>query len=123
MISSCHLEYVGQQTKSGSEKKVTTVRLVPLTHASLKKAARTFDKSQSEIVEEALSDYFQKYNLLCRYQLHVTSDQIILMRLEETKDPRVVEVSARNGVPPHQLIVQYREKLKEPVDLIQEEGE
>lgn len=108
---------------NSSKKTVTTVRLFEDIHAKLKKAAYVFSKPQSQIVEEALLDYFDKYSFNCRYQLHVTADQIILMELKGDQQSRVVEVAARNGVPPRQLVLQYQQKLKEPVDLVENQGD
>lgn len=101
------------------KKRGCTIRLPIPVIKSLKQAANAFAKSQSDIVEEALKDYFKKYNLDYRYLLHVTKEDVVLMKVEGDKPPEILEVTKRNGVSPEDMAQQYRVSLRGPVALVE----
>ena len=104
-------------------KKVTTVRLEEHTHEQLRRAAYHLGHTQSRIIEDALSDYFQAHNLDNGYQLTFTDTSIVLLQQRQDRPPKVLEVHKRNGVPPQEVASKYRTKLGEPVRVIVQKGE
>ena len=100
-------------------KKGITVRLKETSDSFLEYASITLGKSKSLIVEEALLEYLEKNNLLGGYQVNLTSTSVILMRTGNS--PEILEVRDRNGVPPEKIADEYRQKLRAPVRLVDQE--
>ena len=105
-----------------AEKRTTTVRLNPVIKDRLDKAAFVLKRSQNQIIEEALQEYFEHRGLVERYQVTMTKDHVVLIKLNKDQ-ATVVEVTPRNGVPPNQVAENYATKLQRPVDLVGVEGE
>jgi group I intron endonuclease len=100
-------------------KVTTTCRLPASTLDRLKMSVfLRLGNSQSDIIDEALRDFFEKHKIYTRFQLHVTDENYILMRCDEGQPPRVLEVTVRNGEPPEKTAYAYRVKLQEPVDVV-----
>ena len=104
-----------------SNKRGTTIRLSQVTRERLQNASRILDESKCEIVEQALHDWFTTHNLIEGYQVNLTENSVVL--LETGDQPRILEITERNGIPPQEVAQQYKEKLQAPVRLvIQEES-
>ena len=103
-----------------SEKIGTTLRLSAPIKDQLSQAALILRRTKSQIVEEALLDYFKKHGIGGAYQLTLTSKSAVLLRLDDP--PRVLEVTERNGIPPDKIAKKYSEKLQSPVRLVVEES-
>jgi hypothetical protein len=87
----------------------------------LSSAALVLNKSQNEIVVEALQSYLDDCGVGNPYQLTLTKDSVVLLELSDP--PTVIETSARNGVLPEALKLQYQNRFNRPVRLVvQEEG-
>ena len=95
----------------------TTVRLSPETAEKLKVYSFAAHGSQTKLIEQALVEYFERHKLPERYQLNVTKDHTVLVRIEGEK-ASVVEVSQRNGVAPETIAERYASQLHSPVDLV-----
>jgi hypothetical protein len=104
-----------------SEKIGTTLRLTKSTRDRLNQAAVILRRTKSQIVEDALADYFEEQGIGGAYQLTLTSERAVLLRLDDP--PKVLDISERNGVSPEKIVKKYSEKLQAPVRLVlQEEG-
>jgi predicted DNA-binding protein len=104
-----------------ADKSATTIRLSPPMKIYLKKATTVLMRSQSDIVEDALSEYLEKRGLLSEYQLNLTKDKVYLVK---TGNPSyIIEETYRNGVSPSALQNQYQGKLQANVRLVIQESE
>jgi hypothetical protein len=100
----------------------TTVRLSSEVAEKLKLYSFAVHGSQTKLIEQALVEYFEKHKLPERYQLNVTKDHTVLVRIEGEK-ASVVEVVARNGSPPEAIVKRYSSQLHSPVELVLQDAE
>jgi hypothetical protein len=100
----------------------TTVRLSAETAMKLKAYSFAAHGSQTKLIELALVEYFERHKLPGRYQLNVTKEHTVLVRIEGEK-ASVIEVSSRNGAAPETIAERYSSQLHSPVDLVLQEGE
>lgn len=115
---SLNAEKVQRKVRARSPRKTTTVRLEEKFLSQLAQASWIFGKTQSDVVQDALEEYFAKYHLAAKYQLHVTEDSLVLMKLSKDGPPQVVEVTKRNGAGIDRLVDEYRTRLQEPVEVV-----
>jgi predicted transcriptional regulator len=99
----------------------TTVRLRASTKLTLDKAAAILDRSHSSIVEEALLDLFNKYNLTTRYQVHVSDSWVVLAEINR-EEIHIKETRPMNGKSPQAIQQEYALKLQTPVALVKEKS-
>lgn len=102
-------------------KVTTTVRLGTATVDTLKKFCRTHRISQTDLMEKALQSFFDA-NSVERYQVSITKDHIVLLKIDDTT-AAIVEVTPRNGLTTLQIHEEYRAKLRSPVELVVEKEE
>ena len=100
----------------------TTVRLSSQVAEKLKLYSFASHGSQTKVIEKALVEYFESHKLPERYQLNVTKDHTILVRLEGEK-ASVIEVNLRNGVPIEAIVQKYSSLFRSPVELVLQEVE
>jgi hypothetical protein len=101
------------------ERKSTNIRLSINTRDKLKHVAGILNKSQSDITEQALKDWFEKHNFTETYQVTLTETSVVL--LETGDSPRILEVTERNGISPQEVAQNYKQKLQAPVRLVIQE--
>lgn len=102
---------------SNGDRMTTTVRLSPETAEKLKHYSFASHDSQTKIIEQALLEFFDRHKLPERYQLNVTTDHTILVRIEGEK-ASILEIHPRNGVPPEKIAEKYASQLRCPVELV-----
>jgi tRNA isopentenyl-2-thiomethyl-A-37 hydroxylase MiaE len=86
----------------------------------VKAAAHALRKTQGAVVQEALGDYFERHRIgETTYQLHVTDQNFVLMRVDLEDHSTVVEVMQRNGVTAEKVAEEYGKKLRSLVRLVQ----
>ena len=107
---------------AAGDKRTTTVRLSEATLTQLQKAAYILKRSQSQVVEDALGEYFKAHGLQERYVVSVDGEYSVLIRVEG-EQLEVVEVKQRNGVTPNALAERYAAQLHAPVTLVIEKDE
>ena len=100
----------------------TTVRLSPEVAEKLKLYSFASHGSQTKVIEKALVEYFERHKLPERYQLNVTKDHTVLVRIEGEK-ASVVEVSPRNGIPAETIAQKYSSLFHSPVELVLQDAE
>ena len=100
----------------------TTVRLSSEISERLKLYSFAAHESQTKLIERSLVEYFERHKLVERYQLNVTRDHTILVRIEGEKTS-VVEVSSRNGAPVEAIVQKYSIQLRSQVELVLQEAE
>jgi hypothetical protein len=104
---------------SDDGRKITTARLLENTKFSLERAAYVLQRSQNDIIEEALKEFFKKHKLDTRYQLNVNRTHIVLTEIAQDQ-VRVLDVQQRNGVPPTEIAKEYSQRYQHPVQVIEE---
>lgn len=104
---------------ASSESKTTTVRLSDATKKSLENASRILRKTQNQVMEDALSEYFERHNLIERYEARVFRDQVILLRINGTKSD-IVDARSCNGLSTDKIVEQFATTYRAPVDLVKE---
>jgi predicted DNA-binding protein len=107
---------------TANDKKAYTVRLSSETKKNLGAMSAQYQTSESQIVETALREYFKATGFaLVKYTLQVTKESIILIKIEDGKEPKVVHTEMRNGITPAELQKKFSNRFKAPVSLIYEE--
>jgi group I intron endonuclease len=114
------LETVGRRSPGREKKITTTVRLDEKTVERLKKYCYVFRKSQTELIECALLEHFERLGLMERYQVNVTKDHVVLVRIEGEKTT-VLEIGQRNGISPEKIVEEFSTKLKTQVSLVMQQ--
>jgi hypothetical protein len=100
------------------EKRVQVgIRLSALTAEQLKKASYLMKKTQSEVVSEALEEYYERHRISSVYELHVTDSFFTLIQTVEDR-PQIVEITVRNGVSPEDVASNYGKQLGHAVSLV-----
>jgi len=99
-------------------KVTTTVRLPEKLLHTLKQYGWLLHRSHSELMEEALVEYFKAHQL-ARLQLNVTAEQAVLLSIQGDK-PCVLEVITRNGVSVEELQDRLGRKYNTRVNLVME---
>lgn len=108
-------------TTPKTKKITTTVRMSEDLFEHWKTVAHVLRRSQSDIVTSALTEYFEKYHLSSRYELHISGGRMSLLRFDDHSF-EVVETREVNGLSPDSLVEAYRAKLNEPVVLYMKES-
>lgn len=102
-----------------SEKTLVGFRLDNEVVSKLRTATSTLHKSQSVVAQEALADYFEKHRVgEMTYQLHVTNENFVLMKVGVEEPASIVEVLQRNGVTAENVAEEYSKKLDSLVRLV-----
>lgn len=105
--------------RSQPEKTLVGFRLDNETVSKLKTATHALRKTQSVVAEEALRDYFERHQIgQMTYQLHVTDENFVLMKVGVEEPASVVEVLQRNGVTAENVAEEYSKKLRSLVRLV-----
>lgn len=98
-------------------KKTTTVRLPEPLLERLQSISLLFKRTQSDLMAEALEEYFTRNNLNRRYQLHVTDSYATLFKVEAGKVDLVEVKNIDSSDDASEILLFYRTKLHEPVEL------
>jgi hypothetical protein len=106
-----------------TEKKATTIRLGADVKSQLARVSSLSRKSESQVVEDALKEYYKNHDWNRRYILNVTSKHIVLICLDgEYAQP--VHVEDRNGESPREIQEKLAAKFNSVIELIgKEEGQ
>ena len=105
-----------------ADRKQVAVRLRPEVFGQLQRACSLLYRTQSQIVEESLREYFVNHHLHTIYQVVVDKECVALLKTSDGV-PEIVEMRVRNGVPPSALQERYAARLNMPVELVVHEGE
>lgn len=116
MVGSHHDDWMA------ADKYTTTVRFSERAGHQLKRLAVVLRKSQSQILEEAFSEYCKNHDLTGRFVLSVTPKHQVLLQ-QDDGGFKVLDVQDRNGMAPEEARQRYAIKLHSPVDLVIQEGE
>lgn len=108
--------------RTQGDKKATTIRLAPDIKTRLENVARVSRKSESSIVEQALTEYFKNHGYNTRYVMGVNDSCFVLIK-QEGEHFTVLDQQVRNGVPIETIRERYRARLDSPVELLIEEGD
>lgn len=84
--------------RATGDKKATTLRLSVSTKDMLQNVAAKLSRSESDLVEIALLEYFRSHGLDTHYILQVHNTHLVLIKMEGGK-PEVVDILHSNGVP------------------------
>jgi len=112
-----NLAPVAARPLTKEKKVVTTVRLGSGTSSTLKSFCHALSKTQTEVVEEALHDYFAKWNFNPRRYVLTTHNNKLVLLEKSGQDTKVLAIEDRNGVPLSQLQDSYAKKYKAPIEL------
>lgn len=104
---------------ASSDSKTTTVRLSDATKKSLENAARILRKTQNQVMEDALHEYFERHNLIERYEARVFRDEVILLRINGATS-KIIDKAPRNGTLDEKIVEQFATTYRAPVDLVKE---
>lgn len=111
------------RSKSKGRTRVTTIRLKDKTTELLKKHSYFSRRSQTDIMNEALEEWFQRNGFSESLELHVTKSYATLLKRDVDKPPQVMEVQERNGLSPAQMADKLAAKYQVPVTLVLEKYE
>lgn len=100
-----------------SEKKQFNVRVLVETVGLVDRAAYVFQKTRSQVVEDAIREYAQNHHISERYQLNIKNGMLVLLKLEEG-NAEIVEMEALNGVAPEVIADRYSERFHQKVPLV-----
>jgi group I intron endonuclease len=108
---------VAGRAPAKEKKVVTTIRLGAGTSSMLRNFCHALSKTQTEVVEEALDNYFAKWNYNPkRYVLKVHQGRVILLE-NRGQDTKVLVIEERNGTSLEDLRLRFVKQYQVPIEI------